>query len=491
MARMPDAEITDLAATVAVTRLLLGPSMRIQAAPNLIGEEYGLMLAAGIDDWGGVSPLTPDHVNPERPWPHIDELAAQSAEAGFRLVERLTIYPPYVRAGEPWLDPRILPHVSALADPMTGLAPGACPPSCRHGCRWSLMKTESKPDSSASTAYRSSSVGPNCSFEAFVTQLEHGVSFSALQGRWISHSNSPWIVLQTGISYHRDDVRTRTTRPRAGGARLREPSFGEDESMQEAVLVEVLADGVATITLNRPDFGNAIDLEMADDIYSAVNRLKNDPNVRVVCLKGSGNNFCVGGDVTKMAAASERGAFLAALAGRLHEALRVLRVLPVPVIASVQGAAAGAGLGLVLACDLVIADTSAKFLTAYAGVGLTPDCGVSALLPTVVGVRRASLLALTGRVLSADEALEWGLISEVCTAGELDARVAQLSAKLAAGPSAAFGAAANLMRAASSGTYDDHLDEELTKMSRIGETTDTARRIEQFVARASRKERSA
>ncbi len=115
MARMPDAELDDLAATVAVARLVLGPRMRIQAPPNLIGDEFDLLLRAGIDDWGGVSPLTPDHVNPERPWPMIDELAARSAEAGFRLVERLTVYPNYVTAGEPWLDPRIMPHVHALA----------------------------------------------------------------------------------------------------------------------------------------------------------------------------------------------------------------------------------------------------------------------------------------------------------------------------------------------------------------------------------------
>jgi FO synthase len=131
MARMPDAEIADLAATVAVTRLVLGSSMRIQAPPNLIGEEYALLLGAGIDDWGGVSPLTPDHVNPERPWPQIEELAARSAEAGFELVERLTIYPNFVRAGEPWLDPRVLPHVDALADPDTGLAATGAMPSGR------------------------------------------------------------------------------------------------------------------------------------------------------------------------------------------------------------------------------------------------------------------------------------------------------------------------------------------------------------------------
>ncbi|WP_436501986.1 bifunctional FO biosynthesis protein CofGH [Actinokineospora sp. HUAS TT18] len=122
MRGMPDAEAEELAATVAVARVVLGPKARIQAPPNLIGGEFGLLLRAGIDDWGGVSPLTPDHVNPERPWPQIDALAAQTAEAGFRLAERLTIYPEYIQRGEPWLDPRLSAHVAALADPVTGLA---------------------------------------------------------------------------------------------------------------------------------------------------------------------------------------------------------------------------------------------------------------------------------------------------------------------------------------------------------------------------------
>ncbi|HEX2773745.1 MAG TPA: bifunctional FO biosynthesis protein CofGH [Micromonosporaceae bacterium] len=122
MRGMPDAELHDLAATVAVARLLLGPGARIQAPPNLIGGEYDLLLRAGIDDWGGVSPVTPDHVNPERPWPQIEELARHTAAAGFALRERLTIYPEYVRREGPWLDPRLAPHVGALADPTSGLA---------------------------------------------------------------------------------------------------------------------------------------------------------------------------------------------------------------------------------------------------------------------------------------------------------------------------------------------------------------------------------
>lgn len=122
MRGMPDAELEELAAAIAVSRLLLGPSARIQAPPNLVDAEYALLIGAGIDDWGGVSPLTPDHVNPERPWPHIDELAEKTSGAGFTLRERLTIYPEFLQRGEPWLDPRLLPHVRALADPETGLA---------------------------------------------------------------------------------------------------------------------------------------------------------------------------------------------------------------------------------------------------------------------------------------------------------------------------------------------------------------------------------
>jgi FO synthase len=122
MRGVPDAELDDLAATIAVARVVLGPRMRIQAPPNLIADQYTTMIRAGIDDWGGVSPLTPDHVNPERPWPAIDELAERTAAAGFRLAERLTIYPEYVRRGVPWLDPRLSAHVSALSDADTGLA---------------------------------------------------------------------------------------------------------------------------------------------------------------------------------------------------------------------------------------------------------------------------------------------------------------------------------------------------------------------------------
>jgi FO synthase len=123
MASAPDAGIEEFLATIAVTRLVLGPGMRVQAPPNLVSREECLaLIGAGVDDWGGVSPLTPDHVNPERPWPALDDLAAVTAEAGYELVQRLTAHPKYLRAGAAWIDPRVRAHVDALADPDTGWA---------------------------------------------------------------------------------------------------------------------------------------------------------------------------------------------------------------------------------------------------------------------------------------------------------------------------------------------------------------------------------
>jgi FO synthase len=119
----PDADIDDYIATIAVARLVLGPRMRVQAPPNLSDPaEFGRLVTAGVDDWGGISPLTPDHVNPERPWPQIDALQALTARAGFTLSERLALQPEYVLDAEPWVDNRVLQFVRALADPVTGLA---------------------------------------------------------------------------------------------------------------------------------------------------------------------------------------------------------------------------------------------------------------------------------------------------------------------------------------------------------------------------------
>ncbi len=145
MASAADVDADDLVATVAATRVLLGPSMRVQVPPNLSDlSALPALVAAGVDDWGGVSPLTPDHVNPERPWPHIDDLARATASAGFTLRERLTAYPRYVNGGEQWIDPRLRNHVQALADE-SGLAAPAGRPA---GARWQQPERLSDPHGS-------------------------------------------------------------------------------------------------------------------------------------------------------------------------------------------------------------------------------------------------------------------------------------------------------------------------------------------------------
>jgi len=129
MRNEPDAEVDEYLAAIAVTRLVMGAKMRVQAPPNLSAlDDLRLLLDAGVDDWGGVSPLTPDHVNPERPWPHREALAEATQACGFSLAERLTVHPEYIKMGEPWIDPRVMPHVRALADSESALAvPGAIP----------------------------------------------------------------------------------------------------------------------------------------------------------------------------------------------------------------------------------------------------------------------------------------------------------------------------------------------------------------------------
>ncbi|WP_346769213.1 7,8-didemethyl-8-hydroxy-5-deazariboflavin synthase CofG [Planctomonas sp. JC2975] len=169
MMHHPDLAADEYAAAVAVTRLVLGADARIQAPPNLTDhDELALLLRAGIDDWGGVSPLTPDHVNPERPWPQIDELARLTARAGYRLHERLTTHPHFVRRGEPWIDPAVLPHTRALAD-AAGLADEAAPVV---GRPWTLQTPAAAPAAHHHATANDASVPTRDSAGSFRTLLE-------------------------------------------------------------------------------------------------------------------------------------------------------------------------------------------------------------------------------------------------------------------------------------------------------------------------------
>lgn len=205
--------------------------------------------------------------------------------------------------------------------------------------------------------------------------------------------------------------------------------------------------GIAQLTLNRPSQSNAIDLELARALRHVVAELSERTDVRAVVLSGRGKTFCVGGDLKSFAAEGVNApAYVNKIIENFHAGLLQLVNLPVPVVAGVQGAAAGAGLGLALAADIVVAADDAKFVMAYTNAGVTPDGGTTWILPRLVGLHRALDLTLRNRVLSAQEALELGLITEVCKPAQLSAHVTEIAEQLAAGPTNAFAQAKRLLR---------------------------------------------
>lgn len=174
-----------------------------------------------------------------------------------------------------------------------------------------------------------------------------------------------------------------------------------------------VSDGVAHVRLSRPDAANALNLTLARELGAAVRRARKDDEVKVVLLTGDGARFCAGGDLRAIVGAAHPADYVLELATEADAAVRALAEMAKPVVGVVQGAVAGAGLGLMLSCDLVVADPQTRFVFAYPQAGLTPDCGVSWLLPRAVGQQRASAFALGGAPLDAQTALEWGLVTEV------------------------------------------------------------------------------
>jgi 2-(1,2-epoxy-1,2-dihydrophenyl)acetyl-CoA isomerase len=229
------------------------------------------------------------------------------------------------------------------------------------------------------------------------------------------------------------------------------------------VLLDI-RDGVASVTLNNPGNGNAIDVAMAAALRDALRRCEGNESVRAIVIAGAGKMFCSGGDLRSIRAADENApAYVGDILLHLHEAIAVIARISAPVIARVHGSAAGAGLGLAIACDFVVAAKSTKFLMAYTAAGLTPDGSSSWFLPRLIGLRRALELTLRNRRLSADEAQEWGLVNEVVEDESLATHVDKLAAEISDGATAAFGDAKRLLRT----SFDNCLE---TQMAREGET---------------------
>jgi 2-(1,2-epoxy-1,2-dihydrophenyl)acetyl-CoA isomerase len=221
--------------------------------------------------------------------------------------------------------------------------------------------------------------------------------------------------------------------------------------MEKTVLIEVV-DGVATVTLNRPDAGNALDMSMGRDLLEVALHCEADPQVRAVVVTGAGKHFGFGGDIRGMAEQGDAvGGYLNELTTYIHAAISAFTRMRSPVVAAVNGTAAGGSVGLVCMADLAIAGRSSKFSLAYTGIGLAPDCGTSFLLPRVVGRRRALELFLTNRALTADEALAWGLVNQVVEDAEVLAQARALAARFAAGPTDSYGAVKRLMNSTDPG----------------------------------------
>jgi 2-(1,2-epoxy-1,2-dihydrophenyl)acetyl-CoA isomerase len=203
---------------------------------------------------------------------------------------------------------------------------------------------------------------------------------------------------------------------------------------------------VALVTLSRPESFNTLNLEMAMDLLAAAMTCGRNPAVRAVVLTGAGRHFCFGGDLRAMAAkAPGVDGYLRELTGYLHSAISHFVRMDAPVIAAVNGTAAGAGVGLVAMSDLAVCGRSSKFNLAYTGVGLTPDGGTSFLLPRSIGAKRTMEMMLLNRALSAAEALEWGLVNQVAADGELLDEAFRLAERLAAGATGAFGKTKRLL----------------------------------------------
>ena len=209
--------------------------------------------------------------------------------------------------------------------------------------------------------------------------------------------------------------------------------------MDYQTLSYAVDEGVATITLNRPESLNAMSPAMAKELNDAALRVDGDTAVRAVVLTGIGKAFCAGGDLGEFVAAGDQArSLILQMTGDLHLALSRLARNRAPVIAAVNGTAAGAGFSLAMAADLAVADERAIFTMAYTNAGLSPDGSSTYYMPRKIGDRRARELMLTNRVLTAAEALDWGVVNQVVEAGQAETAARTLASKLAQGPTQAF-----------------------------------------------------
>jgi 2-(1,2-epoxy-1,2-dihydrophenyl)acetyl-CoA isomerase len=231
---------------------------------------------------------------------------------------------------------------------------------------------------------------------------------------------------------------------------------------------------------------NALNLEMAKELLDAAMRCDETTGVRAVVVAGAGKTFCAGGDVKRFGTEAESEqlpTYVRAITTYLHAAISALARMNAPVIAAVEGSAAGGGMSLALACDLIIAAESARFTAAYTRIGLCPDGSMTYSLSRLVGVRRALELTLTNRTLTAAEALDWGIVTAVAPDGEALLRADELARQLAQGPTLAYGATKRLIHAGWSETLETQMMAESQAISTMAGTADAHEGMTAFLAK--------
>jgi 2-(1,2-epoxy-1,2-dihydrophenyl)acetyl-CoA isomerase len=260
--------------------------------------------------------------------------------------------------------------------------------------------------------------------------------------------------------------------------------------MSDDALLFDVRDGLAHLTLNRPERLNAVGPDAIALWHRYAGEIAASDDIRAVLFDANGRAFCAGGDVRAMSElggdGTSAGQVVTELADMIHDGHRMLRESAKPIVAAVQGPVAGGGLGFMLVADLIVASDRATFASRYADIGLTPDCGVSTLLPEAVGTRRALELTLTSRTLTAAEALDWGLVTEVVPADEVAGRARAIAEVWLSGASAAFGQAKRLVRSGLSREFQEALDDEARTIGAAFDTPEASARVAAFAGRSAR-----
>jgi 2-(1,2-epoxy-1,2-dihydrophenyl)acetyl-CoA isomerase len=242
--------------------------------------------------------------------------------------------------------------------------------------------------------------------------------------------------------------------------------------------------GLARITLARPDHANAMNIAFMRELMEVAIACDEDPSVRAILLDSEGRLFCAGGDLAEFASAGDKLApLLKEGTTYLHAGLSRLARLRAPVIAAVQGHAAGAGFSLAMACDIVLASSSARFTMAYTRAGLVPDGSSTYFLPRVIGRRRTLELMITNRTLSAAEALDWGLVTRVIADEQLAAEALALGREIAQGPTGAFASVKRLVLASESETLESQMELEARAIADAARGADGQEGIRAFLGK--------